>query len=65
MERSKDLLTFFLEQFSTLANKVEVQFTDCKKEIPSCYFEFAKRYRLDSDERYQSFVAKSVDKIFE
>jgi len=42
-----------------------VQFTDGKKEIPSCYFEFAKRYLLDSGELYQGFIAKSADKIFE
>ena len=55
----------FLEQSSTLANRVEVEFTDGKKEIPSCYFEFAKRYPLDSGELYQGFVAQSADKIFE
>lgn len=36
----------FLQQSSTLANGVEVEFTDGKTEIPSCYFEFAKRYPL-------------------
>ena len=55
----------FLEQSSTLANRVEIEFNDGKKEIPSCYFEFAKRYPLDSGELYQGFVAKSADKIFE
>jgi hypothetical protein len=55
----------FLEQSSTLANRVEVEFTDDKKEIPSCYFEFAKRYPIDSGELYQGFIAKSADKIFE
>lgn len=54
-----------LEQSSTLANRVEVEFTDGKKEIPSCYFEFAKRYPLASGELYQGFVATSADKIFE
>ena len=54
-----------LEQSSTLANRVEVEFTDGKKEVPSCYFEFAKRYPLASGELYQGFVAKSADKIFE
>ena len=44
---------------------VEVEFTDGKKEIPSCYCEFAKRYSLDSGELYQGFIAKSADKIFE
>ena len=55
----------FLEQSSTVANRVEVEFTDGKKVIPSCYFEFAKRYPLDSGELYQGFIAKSADKIFE
>ena len=55
----------YLEQSSTLANRVEVEFTDGKKEIPSCYFEFAKRYPLDSGELYQGFITKSADKIFE
>ena len=55
----------FLEQSSTLANNVEVEFTDGRKEVPSCYFEFAKRYPLASGELYQGFVAKSADKIFE
>ena len=55
----------FLEQSSTLANRVEVEFTDGKKEIPSCYFEFAKRYPLASGELYQGFITKSADKIFE
>jgi hypothetical protein len=54
-----------LEQSSTLANRIEVEFTDGKKEIPSCYFEFAKRYPLASGELYQGFVATSADKIFE
>ena len=55
----------FLEQSSTLANSVKVEFTDSKREIPSCYFEFAKRYPLASGELYHGFVAKSADKIFE
>lgn len=55
----------FLEQSATLANRVAVEFTDGKKEIPTCYFEFAKRYPLDSGELYQGFIAKSADKIFE
>jgi hypothetical protein len=54
-----------LEQSSTLANRVELEFTDGKKEVPSCYFEFAKRYPIVSGELYQGFIAKSADKIFE
>lgn len=59
---SKDV---FLEQSSTLADRVEVQFSDKRLEIPSCYFEFAKRYVGPDGSIYQGFVAKSADKIFE
>ncbi len=59
---SKDV---FLEQSSTLADNIEVDFTDKKMSIPSCYFEFAKRYPLPSGDLYQGFVATSADKIFE
>ncbi len=54
-----------LEQSSTLADSVEVEFSDGKKVIPSCYFEFAKRYPLKDGKLYTGFVAKSADKIFE
>lgn len=59
---SKEVL---LEQSSTLADRVEVEFIDKKMQIPSCYFEFAKRYELPNGNLYQGFVAKSADKIFE
>lgn len=56
----------FLEQSSTLAARIEVEFeAGNKKEIPSCYYEFAKRYALASGELYQGFVEASADKIFE
>ncbi len=58
----KDVL---LEQSSTLADSVEIEFIDKKMTIPSCYFEFAKRYADPSGKLYQGFVAKSADKIFE
>jgi hypothetical protein len=54
-----------LEQSSTLADSVEVEFSDTKLIIPSCYFEFAKRYPLEDGKLYTGFVAKSADKIFE
>lgn len=59
---SKEVL---LEQSSTLADSVEISFTDKKMVIPSCYFEFAKRYPLPNGKLYQGFVAQSADKIFE
>ena len=55
----------FLEQSSTLANNIEVEFTDGKLTVPACYYEFAKRYALPTGELYQGFVAASADKIFE
>lgn len=55
----------FLEQSSTLADSVDVEFSDKKISIPSCYFEFAKRYPLPDGKLYQGFVAASADKIFE
>ncbi len=54
-----------LEQSSTLADSIEVEFSDKRMKIASCYFEFAKRYPLESGDLYQGFVANSADKIFE
>lgn len=54
-----------LEQSSTMANQIEVEFSDKSMQIPSCYFEFAKRYPLKDGKLYQGFVASSADKIFE
>jgi len=55
----------YLEQSSTMANEIEVQFSDGLFKVPSCYYEFAKRYPLENGELYQGFVAGSADKIFE
>lgn len=54
-----------LEQSSIRAGKIEVEFTDGKREIPSCFYEFAKRYPDESGKLYSGFIAKSADKIFE
>ena len=59
---SKDVC---LEQSSTLANNIEVKFTDGALTIPACYYEFAKRYALPDGKLYHGFVAASADKIFE
>lgn len=55
----------FLEQCSTMATRVPVEFTDGTFELPSCFYEFARRYELPSGGLYQGFVAASADKIFE
>jgi hypothetical protein len=54
-----------LEQSSTMADKATVTFSDGDAEIPSCFYEFAKRYPLDCGKLYSGFVAASADKIFE
>ncbi|KGJ88524.1 DUF1338 domain-containing protein [Colwellia psychrerythraea] len=54
-----------LEQSSTLADKAPVDFSDKTMEIPSCFYEFAKRYPLANGELYTGFVAASADKIFD
>ena len=55
----------YLEQSSTLAAKIDVPFSDGTHRIPSCYYEFARRYELPSGELFSGFVAQSADKIFE
>ncbi len=55
----------YLEQASTLANEVDVSFSDGVARIPSCYYEFAQRYPLPDGTLFSGFVAKSADKIFE
>jgi hypothetical protein len=54
-----------LEQSSTLADQIEVSFTDKTVTVPSCFYEFAKRYPLKNGKLYTGFVAASADKIFE
>ncbi|MBC7974224.1 MAG: DUF1338 family protein, partial [Myxococcales bacterium] len=54
-----------LEQSSTRADSVEVTFDDATVRIPSCYYEFARRYPLPNGELFQGFVPVSADKIFE
>lgn len=54
-----------LEQSSTMADKVTVTFNDGEHQIPGGFYEFAKRYPMESGELYPGFVAASADKIFE
>lgn len=54
-----------LEQSSTRADSVPVEFSDATVRIPSCYYEFARRYALPSGELFHGFVPASADKIFE
>ncbi len=54
-----------LEQSSTMASLLQLQFADGVYAVPGCYYEFAKRYKMPNGELYQGFIAKSADKIFE
>ncbi len=55
----------FLAQSSTMADKIELAFSDTSLTIPSCFYEFAQRYTMPDGELYQGFVEASADKIFE
>jgi hypothetical protein len=56
-----------LEQSSTLADRVPVTFAGgVVREIPSCYYEFARRYPDPrTGQLFQGFVAASANVIFE
>lgn len=55
----------YLEQGSTLADRVPTAFADGVHTIPTCYYEFALRYPTSEGALYQGFVPQSADKIFE
>jgi len=54
-----------LEQSSTLADRVEVDFEDGEHVVPGCYYEFARRYNDKQGKLFSAFIAGSADKIFE
>jgi hypothetical protein len=55
----------YLEQSSTLANSIDVEFADKTMAIPSCFYEFALRHKMQDGQLFKGFVAASADKIFE
>jgi hypothetical protein len=57
--------TVFLEQSSTLADRVPVEFSETDLWIPGGFYEFAKRYPMENGQLYTGFVTASADKIFE
>ncbi len=54
-----------LEQSSTLADVVDVQFTDGVHAVPGCYYEFALRHRAPDGALFEGFIEGSADRIFE
>lgn len=55
----------YLRQASTLAEKRKIMFSDGEYEIPTCYYEFAQRFKINTGEYFQGFLENSADKIFE
>src|SRR5690606_16585787 len=49
----------YLEQSSTMADRHPVAFSDGELTIPSCFYEFAKRYEIAPGQLYTGFVAAS------
>ena len=55
-----------LEQAATMADQIRFEFADGEiHRIPSCFYEFAKRYPSENGEIFQGFVTGNADKIFE
>jgi hypothetical protein len=54
-----------LQQSSTIADTVMINFVEGSFEVPCCYYEFAQRFPDSGGNLYNGFVAKSADKIFE
>lgn len=54
-----------LEQSSTLADVIDVQLADGPQRLPSCYYEFARRYPGPDGRLFQGFVPTSATRIFE
>ena len=54
-----------LEQSSTLADEIEVQLADGPHRLPSCYYEFARRYPGPDGRLFQGFIPTSATRIFE
>jgi len=54
-----------LEQSSTMADPVMIEFIEGLYSVPSCYYEFALRYPNENGELFSGFVVDSADKIFE
>jgi hypothetical protein len=54
-----------LEQSSTKAEIIPLEFSDGVFEVPSCFYEFTLRYPDQNGKQYSGFIAANADKIFE
>jgi len=57
--------SLFLEQSSTMAEPQWIDFKEGRYQIPSVFYEFAKRYPMESGVEFSGFVEGNADKIFE
>jgi len=55
----------YLEQSSTMADKVGVSFIEGELYVPGGFYEFSKRYKMNDGTLYSGFISASADKIFE
>lgn len=64
--RVKGSPAVLLEQGSSMADRLTLPFAGGEEHsVPTCYYEFAKRYPDADGNLFQGFVAASADKIFE
>jgi hypothetical protein len=54
-----------LEQSSTLGDVLGIEFKEGRHYIPTCYYEFARRYRDENGNLFKGFITSSANKIFE
>lgn len=55
-----------LEQSSTMADRIEFTFKDGETaSLPSCFYEFTKRYEVQPGVLFDRFIEGNADKIFE
>ncbi|MEN8137979.1 MAG: DUF1338 domain-containing protein [Bacteroidota bacterium] len=54
-----------LEQLSTMADSKKILFKEGEYIVPTCFYEFAYRYKDENNKEFRGFIANSADKIFE
>lgn len=55
----------FLQQSSTLAEMIQMEFEEGTYEVPACFYEFAIRYPQADGQVFSGFIAANANKIFE
>ena len=55
----------FLQQSSTLAEIIQMEFEEGTYEVPACFYEFAIRYPDSNGQLFSGFIAANANKIFE